>query len=215
MPDGNRRFGEQQRIPHVDAYLRGGRTLALCSDFFVTERRATQFIYHAMSAYTHRRDDPTLAAILTAGEITLNGLLAQDFFRSRNLAFRAVDHTGNLPPSIKIITDSLEKRNPTHPLGEIVVLLGYSLEKDMNTALETAPQNYQDLRNRLLFPHINLVLRNEEMRPSGGPVYAMDQAQMITLKKLNPDIQREDLEEAWQEFQRCQERHRKTSGLFK
>jgi len=43
------------------------------------------------------------------------------------------------------------------------------------------------------------------MRPSGGPVYAMSQAQMITLDKLNPEVSKKDLEKVWKEYSRLKE----------
>ena len=62
------------------------------------------------------------------------------------------------------------------------------------------PEDYNELRTRLTFPDIDLVIRPIEMRASGGPIYAMSQAQMITLDKLNPEITRKDLEKVWQEY---------------
>jgi|SRR3989344_1465273 len=215
MPDGNRRFAEKNSISYGEAYKIGSSTLTLFAEFFVAEGRVEQLIYHAMSNYTHRRTDETVTAIFGAGLKALEDLAANDFFFSRNITFRAIEHTGVLQKGISEIIAKLESKIPHSPIGEVVVLMGYSLEQDMNFALARNPKSYQELRDYLLFPKIDLVLRNKEMQPSGGPVYAMDQAQMIILDKLNPEISREDLEKAWDEYQELKKRHQTTSGLFR
>lgn len=92
-------------------------------------------------------------------------------------------------------------------------MLGYSLKEDINQALSQNPKNYKDLRKSLLFPDIQLVIRPTEMRPSGGPVYVMAQAQMIILDKLNPETTREDLEKIWKEYTELKS-YRKRSNLY-
>ena len=98
------------------------------------------------------------------------------------------------------ITKKLSDSTTNAKNGEVVVLLGYSLEEDINQALLCNPKNYNALQKKLLFRDIQLVIRPMEMRPSAGPIYAMAQSQMITLNKLNPEITREDLENIWKEY---------------
>lgn len=78
--------------------------------------------------------------------------------------------------------------------------MGYSLEEEFNQALLQNPKDYKSLRSALIFPKIDLVIRPREMRLSGGPAYAMSQAQMMVLNKLNPEVAREDLEELWRNY---------------
>ena len=205
MPDGNRRFAQREQISLDEAYYLGGKTLKLLSEFFIAEERADTLIYHAGSNYTHKRIDSSLNAIYKAGIKTFEDLLKENFFENNGIAFRVIDHSGKLPESIeelvKKLTDST--KNATH--GKVIFLSGYSLEHDINQALSKNPKNYEEFRRGLTFPDIDLVIRPIEMRPSGGPVYAMSQAQMIILYKLNPEITREDLEEVWQEYNKLLE----------
>lgn len=200
MPDGNRRFAQKHNIPLKEAYKQGGKTLELFSEFFVGERRVHQLIYHAMSHYTHKRIDSSLKSIYNAIIETLDKLLKNGFFIKKGILFRAIDHHGKLPSKLKKIIKELSDSTNNAKNGKVVVLLGYSLEEDMNQALSRNSKNYKALRKNLLFPDIQLVIRPGEMRPSGRPVYAMAQAQMITLDKLNPEITREDLEKIWEKY---------------
>ena len=84
----------------------------------------------------------------------------------------------------------------------VTTLLGYSLEEDFNQALSQNPRDYASLRDCLIFPDIDLVIRPKEMRVSKGPVYAMAQSQMIILDKLNPEVTREDLEKITQGYEK-------------
>jgi len=200
MPDGNRRFAQKHNIPLEGAYKQGGRTLKLFSEFFVGEGRAHQFIYHAMSHYTHKRIDLSLEPIYKVVTEIFERLLKERFFIEKGILFRVIDHSGKLPLELKKIIKKLSDSTTNAKNGEVIVLLGYSLEEDVNQALSCNPKNYKALRKNLLFSDIQLVIRPMEMRPSGGPVYAMAQAQMITLDKLNPEITREDLEKIWERY---------------
>ena len=200
MPDGNKRFAQKNNISLEEAYRQGGRTLKLFSEFFVDEGRTHQFIYHAMSHYTHKRTDSSLGLIYKAATETLDKLFKEGFFIEKGISFRVIDHSGKLPSKLKKVIEELSSSTSNAKNGEIVVLLGYSLEEDINQALLYNPKNYEALRKNLLFPDIQLVIRSTEMRPSGGPVYAMAQAQMMILDKLNPEVARKDLEKIWEEY---------------
>jgi len=200
MPDGNRRYARAKKMSIIEAYHLGGKTLRLLADFFVAGKRANMVIYHALSEHTHSRTDDSAEPICRAAEETFNGLLREDFFRKRRIRFRAIDHSGKLPAELKKISKALEASTRKFDRGQVIVLLGYSLEKDIEQALSRKPRDYNQFRKGLLFPEIGLVLRPTEMRPSGGPVYAMAQAQMITIDKFNPEISRKDLARAWQDF---------------
>ena len=53
---------------------------------------------------------------------------------------------------------------------------------------------FNDFKKKRLISDIDLVLRTTEMRLSKGPVYAMSQAQMLLVEKLNPELKEFDLE---------------------
>ena len=205
MPDGNRRFARKTGLSLTEAYLIGGKTLKLFSDFFVAGGIANKLIYHAMSDYTYRRTDLSLESIYSALERIFEQLTEERFFEKNNIAFRAIDHSGKLPQKIKKKVKNLSHSINDTKEKEVVMLLGYSLEEDINQALLQNPQDYQTFRKNLIFPDIDLVIRPHEMRLSGGPVYAMAQAQMITLDKLNPEVKREDLELAVKEYSRLRD----------
>ena len=198
MPDGNRRYARENKLPFSEAYSVGARTLKLFSDFFIAKGRAEIFIFHAMSSYTHKRTDMTLEPIYDALTECFDEL--GEFFSAENIRFRAIDHSGAIPLSLKTAARRLEQFTLKGSSGEVVVLLGYSLEADLNSALANNPKDYNGLRKRLLFPDIDLVIRPKEMRLSSGPVYAMAQSQMITLNKLNPEVKEIDLLNIVEEF---------------
>lgn len=201
LPDGNRRFAKKAEISLEEAYYLGGKTLRLFSEFFVAEGRSKKFIYHAMSDYTHQRTDLSLKSIYSALEKIFEELSEEKFFEKNNIAFRAIDHSGKLPQKVKKRVETLSHLTKNDGEKEVVVLLGYSLEEDINQALSKNPINYASFREDLIFPgDIDLIIRPKEMRLSKGPVYAMAQAQMITLDKLNPEVKREDLKEIVGEY---------------
>ena len=78
-------------------------------------------------------------------------------------------------------------------------LLGYDLETDERIAYEQT-NNYEDFTKNRLIPDIDLIIRTTEMRLSKGPVYAMSQAQMLLVHKLNPELTRDDLERSLHEY---------------
>ena len=60
-----------------------------------------------------------------------------------------------------------------------------------------------------MIPDIDLVIRTTEMRLSKGPVYAMAQSQMLLILKLDPELERRDLENLLKAYN-CLKRYRKT-----
>lgn len=201
MPDGNRRFAEKNSIPLSESYDMGGKTLELFSEFFVAECRADNLVYYWLSSYTNKRTDSSLEAIYNSAAKTLENLFEEDFFKKNKICFNMQDYSGKLPEKIKNIVDKLYESTKNEKNGNVIVLSGYSLEADYNQALFKKPENYIDLRKKLIFPlDIDLVIRNLEMRLSGGPVYAMSQSQMIILNKANPEIKRDDLEILWDDY---------------
>lgn len=200
MPDGNRRFAAKKGMRLSQAYYAGGRTLKELSQFFLVEGRARVLIYHALSHYTSERTDSSLGAMHGAATKHFKALKKADFFRKNGIRFRVIDHSGKLPQSLEKAAKALSDSTLEAGEKECIVLLGYSLKEDVNQALSQKPENYESFRQKLLFPDIDLVIRPIEMRPSGGPVYAMSQAQMITLNRLNPEVSREDLERTWKEY---------------
>jgi tritrans,polycis-undecaprenyl-diphosphate synthase [geranylgeranyl-diphosphate specific] len=201
MPDGNRRFARKNQIPLDEAYQLGAKTLGLFSDFFVAGGLAKNFVYHAMSKYTHQRTDLSLGPIYKAIEKSFENLNQERFFERNSIQFQWIDHSGKLPRSLEDSATKLAESSKTFEKGKVIALLGYSYEDDINTALSQNPINYQEFRKNLIFPEdIDLVIRPFEMRASGGPVYAMNQSQMITLDKLNPEVRKGDLEEVMQQY---------------
>jgi len=199
IPDGNRRFARKNNISLDRAYAEGAKTLRLGSEFFLTNGISETFIYHAMSDYTHRRTDLSLEPIYNVFRKIFSNLEKENHFRNNNISFKAIDHSGKIPRDILDITRRME--DSTKNLDKnLFVLLGYSLEQDYNSSLANHPQNYKELRNRLIFSDIDLVIRPKEMRASRGPVYAMAQSQMITLDKLNPEVRAKDFERVLNEY---------------
>lgn len=200
MPDGNRRFAKQNNLPLADAYYLGGKSLRLFSEFFVAEGRSKKLIYYGSSDYTPKRTDSSLDIMVEGAERTFKELIKEDYFKKNDISFKVINHSWKLPSKFEKAIEYISESTKHGKNGEVVVLIGYSLEKDINQALSQHPQNHESLKKALLFPEIDLVIRPKEMRPSGGPVYAMSQAQMITIDKFNPEIKRKDLEKLWQEY---------------
>ena len=201
MPDGNRRFARKNKIPLNQAYRLGAKTLRLFSDFIITGGLAKSFIYHAMSNYTHKRTDLSLKPIYEAIEESFKNLNQERFFEKNNIKFQWIDHSGKLPKRLEDSAIKLAESSKTLEKGKVTVLLGYSYEEDINQSLFRKPKDYNAFRENLIFPEdIDLVIRPKEMRLSKGPVYAMAQAQMITLDKLNPEVKKEDLENIFQTY---------------
>src|SRR3989344_1164234 len=135
MPDGNRRFALKNSIPLSKAYSLGGRTLKLFSQFFLAEERAQMLVYHALSSYTHQRTDSSLDSIFEAATKTFEDLAQEDFFKRNGIGFRAIDHSGKIPATLERAANVLSSSTVGLNKKECIVLLGYSLEDDVNSAL--------------------------------------------------------------------------------
>jgi len=122
MPDGNRRFALDKGISLFEAYYRGGKTLKLFSEFFIVERRAKIFIYHALSDYTYKRTDSSLDSIHTAALRTFEDLVKKDFFRKMGIKVRIVGDTERLPVKLKRILKSLSDSTEKGKNGEVIIL---------------------------------------------------------------------------------------------
>lgn len=200
MPDGNHRFAMQKCIPLEVAYYLGGKVLEILVDFFLGRGLVNVLILHALSDYTHNRTDGTTVVMYDVMIRLFKEWSDIRYFSKKEINVRIINHSQKLPKDLKEVCDDLIKQNQEIFEKEIVILLGYSLSEDINVALSTKPENYQELREQLLFSDIDLVIRTMEMRPSSGPVYAMAQSQMIILNKLNPEVTVEDLDTLWKEY---------------
>lgn len=153
-----------------------------------------------MSDYTHKRTDLSLESICEALTKMFRNLIKERFFEKNKISVRVIDHSGKLPNKLKKVSEQLQESTKNYKDKKVIVLLGYSLEMDINQALSTNPKNYLDFRKELIFPDIDVIIRPLEMRVSGGPVYAVSQAQMMVLNKFNPEVKKEDLEKLWKEY---------------
>ncbi len=153
-----------------------------------------------MSNYTHKRTDSGLEPIYKALKNTFEDLIKEKFFEKNGIVFKVIDHSEKLPKELEGAAKELSQLTKNGKNGEVTTLLGYSLEQDINEALSQDPKDYESFRGKLIFPDIDLVIRPYEMRLSGGPVYAISQAQMIILNKLNPEVKGEDLKRILQEY---------------
>ncbi|MBD3209425.1 undecaprenyl diphosphate synthase family protein, partial [Candidatus Woesearchaeota archaeon] len=125
-------------------------------------------------------------------------LYDKHYFEDNEIRFQWIDHSSKLPTEIVDICQSLEEKTK-QGIKTSLNLLGYDLETDEKNAFNQA-ENYNQFKANRLIPNIDLVLRTTEMRPSKGPVYAMAQSQMLLLEKLNPELERIDLEKILQEY---------------
>jgi len=211
LPDGNRRYAKANGVSLNNAYYEGGKTLQLFSEFFLAEGRSKHFIYHSSSSFTPLRTDGSLEAIDEATINTFEDLLRDKFFENSGIAFKVINHARNIPRRLEEMIRELSESAKNGTNGEVIILIAYSLDQDMNRALSEQHQDYDTLRRNLLIPEIDLVIRTTEMRVSGGPVYAMSQAQMMILNKFNPEVKREDLDRLWSEYEKMREYRRSTN----
>jgi len=209
MPDGNRRYAKKESINLSKAYDKGAQTLELFVNFFLIKNNWSELTMHFMSKYTHNRDDGSLEPIYSALTKMLQNLDNKHFFTNNNLKLISIDHSGRLPQSLQEITYKIEKETKNNK--KIVrILLGYDLDTDEKQAFEKSKSYEEFIKNRLI-PNIDLVIRTTEMRASKGPVYAMSQAQMLLLNKLNPELKEQDLMQLLQEYKRFVD-YRKTTN---
>lgn len=201
LPDGNHRFARIKGISLEEAYYRGGKILETFTRFFFDGGLASTLIFYTLSSYTHKRTDKTPAVMHRVIVKLFREWNSVCFFSEKRInVYIIFGHTQKFPDDLKQACDDLMGHNEAKFEKEIFILLGYSLSEDMNTALSYKPNNYQELRAKLLFHDIDLVIRTTEMRLSNGPVYAMSQSQMITINKMNPEVTTEDLEKLWAEY---------------
>lgn len=213
MPDGNRRYAKRENISQEEAYQKGAKSLQLFSDFFLLENDWSQLTMHFMSKYTYERNDGSLNPIYDAliGEFAY--LHDTNYFVKNDIKFQWIDHSNKLPLDVVEICQAL--KGQTKKGNKISLnLLGYDLETDERNAFNQA-SNYYDFRRNRLIPNIDLVVRTTEMRPSKGPVYAMAQSQMLILRKLNPELDRNDLEKILQEYNSLVEYRQTTNPIHK
>ena len=212
MPDGNRRYAKKENISQAQAYQKGAKSLQLFSDFFLLENDWNQLTMHIMSKYTHERNDMSLKPIYDAMIKEFTHLHDKNYFDKNGIKFQWIDHSNKLPLGVVEICQALEEK--TKNGNKISLnLLGYDLETDEKNAYEQS-SDYIEFRSNRLISDIDLVIRTTEMRPSKGPVYAMAQSQMLLLQKLNPELERTDLEKILQEYNNLVGYRQKLKPLF-
>jgi len=217
MPDGNKRYSKRKSISLEDAYKKGAKTLELFSTFFLLENNWQQLTMHYMSKYTHQRTDGSLKPIYDALIQGFKELNETEYFFKNKLKFIWMDHSQKLPAELIEICDSLEEQTKEYKkeYNKIVrCLLGYDLETDEIQAYHNS-KNFEEFKKLRTIPNINLVVRTTEMRPSKGPVYAMSQAQMILINKLNPELRREDLVKILEQYESFKGHRTTTNPIHK
>jgi len=192
MPDGNRRYAKREGISLNESYLKGAKSLKLLSDFFLLDNGWNQLTMHFMSKYTHERTDGSLDPIYDALIIEFSSLSDEKYFEKNDIKFCWIDHSKKMPSELVNICGSLSEKTENGTKVSLN-LLGYDLDMDEKMAFKKA-KTYEKFKEYRLVPEIDLVLRTTEMRLSKGPVYAMSQAQMLLVDKLNPEISKNDLE---------------------
>jgi len=213
MPDGNRRYATKKGIFFKQAYEQGFKSLKLFSDFFLLKHNWDELTFHVMTKYTHDRTDGSLVPIYEALFNGFSDLQKNQYFQKNDLKLIVINHSDKLPKNILEITGKISEQTKKNK-KIIRVLLGYDLEVDEKNAFDEA-KSYNEFKKLRLIPQVNLALRTTEMRFSKGPVYAMEQAQMILLNKLNPELTEKDLENALKEYNSLLDYRRITNPVHK
>ncbi len=213
MPDGNRRYARKEGISLDEAYKKGVKTFRLFMDFFLIKENWNELTLYIMAKYTYNRTDRSLPPIYNALLSELNNFKNEKYFQKNNLKLIVINHSNKLPKEISEILDVIEQETKNNK--KIVrFLLGYDLETDEKNAFNKA-ESYDEFTSLRLISDIDLVIRTTEMRMSKGPVYAMEQAQMILLNKLNPELTKADLDNALKEYNRLLDYRKTTNPLHK
>lgn len=198
FPDGNRRYAKKNNLSLLDSYVIGlEKSLGLFSEYFLVEKDFNSLIF---VIYTYVRKDSSYNDVCKACEIVLERFLNNNFFQKHSINFKVIDHFGEFPNKLTDMAKRLSDSTKNECDKQVIFLLGYSLEEDFNRALSTNPLNYEGLRKGLIFPDIDLAIRNAEMRLSNGPIYAMGKTQLMKIDKLNPEVTKEDLDDLWKEY---------------
>lgn len=208
-PDGNRRYAKNNNISLHDAYILGGRTLRLVSEFFLCRNLAKELTYLGSCQHTQLRDDGSFPVIYEAGKKTLEELVRENFFRKNGIKFTYLHHGDQVPKEVIELCEELRRATQNHR-RILRALFDYSLIGDEQQAYIQSG-DYEDFRKHRQIPNIHLALRQKEIRASNGPVYAMGQTQWIELPVLNPELTWEHLEDAWLKYQELL-RYRRTTN---
>lgn len=190
-------------ISLFESCRKGIKTLQLCCDFFLLEKKFETLIYYVSSHYSKRREDASMKELFVAAREEIAELLYQDYFNKNSIGFEIINHDDSLPQffldnllSLPIFQEGLHKK-------KVILIISYSFEKDINSSLLNKPSSFHEMKKELAIPEIDLIIRTLEMRMSNGPIYAISQAQLLILDKTNPEVTQQDLLEMYNKYKKA------------
>ncbi len=210
IPDGNRRWAKHRGLPVGDGFRAGAEripgVLQLCSDWGI------DFVsFWMLSESNLRRSTEEQAAILELAERTIKLLAEMGRWR-----LRAIGQLNLLPPSVHDVLSAavLETADASGPVVNLAV--GYTGRHDITSAVRSfllSPDargsageqiaeklTTDQIRTHLSTgdqPDLDLVVRTSgEERLSGFMTWQIAESELFFSRKLWPDFEERDFEEA-------------------
>lgn len=213
--DGNRRWAKEHGLPAYEGHLAGYNVLKdiLFDIYDRGVKYASVFIF---STENWQRSESEVSKIMGLALMLLTGDVK--YFMQKNVRLRVLGSRENLSPKLLKAIDDAEAKTIANSGGTLAICLNYGGQLEITDAVKKivasgmrADEVTPELIGQNLYapdvPPIDLVVRtSNEMRLSNFMLWRAAYAELLFLKKLWPDMTKEDVTAILKEYARRQRR---------
>jgi len=218
IPDGNRRYAKKYGLTYLEAYQHG---VEKAQDFaeWCRELGIKYLTYYSLSLENLKnRSSSELDILFKLMEQYLKKMLYDERIHRERVRIRVAGRIEKLPSNIQQLIKELEKATASYDRYHIILLIAYSgrleiidaVRKILTNMSGSCNVNEEVFRRYLYIPEIpdpDLILRTSgEMRISNFLLWQSAYSELIFIKKYWPEITKEDLIRAIEEYQHRERR---------
>jgi undecaprenyl diphosphate synthase len=215
IPDGNRRWAKERKLPTIEGHRRGFEQIRKVADFLRKEGVHT-FTVWAFSTENWKRDPNEVKYLMGVYELWIKKFTANAIKDKSRIIH--IGRKDRIPKSLlRVITEAEEKTKAfeNHQFGialdyggrdEVVRAIGRMEESNGSLKSEEDFNQYLDTKD-FKHPSADLVIRTSgEVRSSGFMIWQAAYAEYMFVKKFLPDFTEEDMKDCLAEYEHRQRR---------
>lgn len=207
IPDGNRRYAKKKNInlDVVYKYISDDITTKLIK-YIILDKKINEMSFFAISrANVLKRHKEDLKGIFDAQKEAYENWIKNKAL-TENIKFRFIGEVKILPKDYYNSAHALEEKTKNNKNGICNILVAYEgkweLDQAIRKAVDKKEPSLDGVKKYLeLHTPIDLIIRTGgEKRFSGAPIYQSDYAELFFLDKFYPELNVDEIEKIFNEY---------------
>jgi undecaprenyl diphosphate synthase len=211
IPDGNRRWAREHKLPTIEGHRRGFEQTRKIADF-LRKRGVHTFTVWAFSTENWKRDPSEVKYLMNVYEVWIRKFTT-DAIKDKSRIIH-IGRKDRIPASLLRVITTAEEKTKLFDNHQFGIALDYGGRDEVIRAISRLEKSKAQLKTEedfslfldtkdFKYPSPDLVIRTSgELRTSGFMIWQAAYAEYIFVKKFLPDFTNDDMKDCLTEFEK-------------